>query len=238
MIRMIRVWWILKPTTWVHFWPSLTLWLVLTQPTLPWHPISHATPPTYHLLGLDSLIYSVMWFLTFASLAWEVFFFFFSFLFCGVYTCLGLLYCTAGQKYLNTNISQEFVYRFSSSFSQRKGVSEAYLPLPPQSFWWNQTPCLAVNPSVTVSCLSSPTGVSWDNSQINCYCESSGHVRLLETPWTAAHQASQSLIISLGLPKFLSIAQWCYPAVSSSDALFFLLALKSLFQGLLLWKAE
>ena len=36
--------------------------------------------------------------------------------------------------------------------------------------------------------------------------QSPSPVRLLATPWTAAHQASLSLTISRSLPKFMSIA--------------------------------
>ena len=35
--------------------------------------------------------------------------------------------------------------------------------------------------------------------------QSPSHVQLLATPWTAAHQASLTLIISRSLPKFMSI---------------------------------
>ena len=45
---------------------------------------------------------------------------------------------------------------------------------------------------------------------------SPSRVHLFATPWTAAHQASLSLIISQSLPKFMFIV----PATSSSDALF------------------
>ena len=35
--------------------------------------------------------------------------------------------------------------------------------------------------------------------------QSLSHVQLFATPWTVAHQASLSLIISLNLPKFMSV---------------------------------
>ena len=43
------------------------------------------------------------------------------------------------------------------------------------------------------------------------------------TPWTAAHQTFLSLTISQNLPKFMSIAWQCHPAILSSDAVFFCL---------------
>ena len=45
-------------------------------------------------------------------------------------------------------------------------------------------------------------------------------VWLFETPWTAAHQASLSL--TQVCPSSCPLHQWCHPAISSSDALFFL----------------
>ena len=50
--------------------------------------------------------------------------------------------------------------------------------------------------------------------------QSLSHVWLFLTPWTAAHQVSLSLTISQSLPKFMSMHQWCHPAISSSDAIF------------------
>ena len=46
------------------------------------------------------------------------------------------------------------------------------------------------------------------------------HVWLCVTPWAVARQASLSLTISQSLLKFMSIASWCHPAISSSDTLF------------------
>ena len=46
------------------------------------------------------------------------------------------------------------------------------------------------------------------------------HVWLFTTPWTAAHQASLSLIISWSGPSSSSLSQWCHLAISFSDALF------------------
>ena len=59
-------------------------------------------------------------------------------------------------------------------------------------------------------------------------------------PWTAALQASLSLMISQSLPKFMSIASdmghishvWCHPAISSSDILFSFCPQSSQHQGL------
>ena len=45
-------------------------------------------------------------------------------------------------------------------------------------------------------------------------------VRLFVTPWTVACQASLSITISRSLLKFMSIDQWCHPAISSSITLF------------------
>jgi len=45
--------------------------------------------------------------------------------------------------------------------------------------------------------------------------QSPSHVWLFATPWTAAHQASQSFTISQSLPKSMSIGWWCHPAISS-----------------------
>ena len=44
-------------------------------------------------------------------------------------------------------------------------------------------------------------------------------VSLFAAPWTTACQASLSLTISRSLPKFMSLCQWCYQAISSSDVL-------------------
>ena len=41
-------------------------------------------------------------------------------------------------------------------------------------------------------------------------------VRLFETSWIAAHQASLSITNSRSLLKHTSISQWCHPAISSS----------------------
>ena len=42
------------------------------------------------------------------------------------------------------------------------------------------------------------------------------HVRLLATPWIAAHQASLSITNSRSSLRLMSISQWCHPAISSS----------------------
>ena len=47
------------------------------------------------------------------------------------------------------------------------------------------------------------------------------HVWLFATPWTAAHQISLSFTISQSCPSSCWLHQWCRPAISSSDALFF-----------------
>ena len=41
-------------------------------------------------------------------------------------------------------------------------------------------------------------------------------VRLLATPWIAAHQASLSITNSRSSLRLMSISQWCHPAISSS----------------------
>ena len=41
-------------------------------------------------------------------------------------------------------------------------------------------------------------------------------VRLLVTPWTAAHQASLTFTISWSLLKFSPLSRWCHPTISSS----------------------
>ena len=43
------------------------------------------------------------------------------------------------------------------------------------------------------------------NAFINIVIQSLRHVRLFETPWAAARQASLSLTISQSSPKFMSI---------------------------------
>ena len=42
------------------------------------------------------------------------------------------------------------------------------------------------------------------------------HVRLFETPWIAACQASLSITISWSSPKLSPSSRWCHPAISSS----------------------
>ena len=41
-------------------------------------------------------------------------------------------------------------------------------------------------------------------------------VRLFETPWTTACQASLSITNSQSLSKFMSLSWWCHPTISSS----------------------
>ena len=50
-------------------------------------------------------------------------------------------------------------------------------------------------------------------------------VWLFTTPWTAAVQASQTSSSPELYPSSCPLHQWCHPAISSSDALFFLLPL-------------
>ena len=50
--------------------------------------------------------------------------------------------------------------------------------------------------------------------------QSPSHVRLLETPWTAACQASLSFTISQSLPRLMSIESVIHPTISSSVVLF------------------
>ena len=46
--------------------------------------------------------------------------------------------------------------------------------------------------------------------------QSLSHVRLFESPWIAAHQASLSITNSQSLLKLMSIKSVCHPAISSS----------------------
>ena len=60
-------------------------------------------------------------------------------------------------------------------------------------------------------------------------------VRLFETPWTAAQQASMSLAISQSFPSSYPLHHWCHPAISSSDALFSFCLQSFPQQGLFQW---
>ena len=51
--------------------------------------------------------------------------------------------------------------------------------------------------------------------------QSPSDVWLFVTPWTVAHQASLSLPSPGVCPSLCSLYQWCCPAISPSDALFF-----------------
>ena len=42
------------------------------------------------------------------------------------------------------------------------------------------------------------------------------HVQLFATPWTAAHQVSQSITISGAYSSSCPLSQWCHPTISSS----------------------
>ena len=46
--------------------------------------------------------------------------------------------------------------------------------------------------------------------------QSLSRVRLFETPWIAAGQASLSITISRSSLRLTSMSQWCHPAISSS----------------------
>ena len=46
--------------------------------------------------------------------------------------------------------------------------------------------------------------------------QSLSHVRLFVTPWTAAHQASLSIINSWSFLNSCPLGRWCHPTISSS----------------------
>ena len=162
------------------------------QPAYPWHPIP--TPHHQHIIHLVLVHLFTQWCCDFKHLhllLGRYFVLFSSFLWC---VCLGLLCCTAEQKYQNINARQEFVCKYPNSLTQRRAISKVYLPPHPHCFQWNQTPCLAINPSVTISCLPTPTGVSWDHSQITylhtnpclriCFCGTpSKKTCIVSLPW-------------------------------------------------------
>ena len=50
--------------------------------------------------------------------------------------------------------------------------------------------------------------------------QSPSHVRLFATPMNCSTASLLSLTISQNFPKFMSIAWWCHPSISSSDVLF------------------
>ena len=52
------------------------------------------------------------------------------------------------------------------------------------------------------------------------FVKSLSYVKLFETPWTEAHQASLSFTVSQSLFKFMTLSQWCYLTISSSAAFF------------------
>ena len=54
--------------------------------------------------------------------------------------------------------------------------------------------------------------VNWMFSSV----QSLSHVRLFETPWITAHQASLSITVTQSSLKLTSISRWCHPAISSS----------------------
>jgi len=60
---------------------------------------------------------------------------------------------------------------------------------------------------------------SWDQELILgplSSVQSLSHVRLFETPWTAARQASLSIIDSQSFLNSCPSSQWCHPTISSS----------------------
>ena len=63
----------------------------------------------------------------------------------------------------------------------------------------------------------------WTDKQLvwNIVVQSPSHVRLFATPMNCSTASLLSLTISPHFPKFMSIAWWCHPSISSSDALFF-----------------
>ena len=48
-----------------------------------------------------------------------------------------------------------------------------------------------------------------------------GHIWLFVIPWTVTWQDSLTLTISWVCPSSCSLHQWCWPAISSSDAFFY-----------------
>ena len=51
------------------------------------------------------------------------------------------------------------------------------------------------------------------------------YVWLFVIPWTAAFHASQSLVISQSLPKFIPLNWWCHSTISSCLPLYLLLSI-------------
>lgn len=92
-----------------------------------------------------------------------------------------------------------------------------HVPRVPQR---NPTPCLAINPSVTISRLHSPTGISWDHSQINyshstpclrvCFCENPSKKTHIENPPLAestleAHSYANKWILRSSIITHISL---------------------------------
>ena len=61
-----------------------------------------------------------------------------------------------------------------------------------------------------------PQEVSSYFSSVQLLCR----VRLFETPWTEAHQASLSITNSRSMLNSCPLSRWCHPTISSSDVPF------------------
>ena len=84
--------------------------------------------------------------------------------------------------------------------------------------YWSGFPCPPPgdrsHPGIKPASLKFPTlaggffiiSATWEVPICRVVVQSPSRVHLFATPWTAAHQASLSLIISQNLPKFMSIA--------------------------------
>ena len=119
--------------------------------------------------------------------------------------------------------------------------SYSYLGQVPQFISFQEVPCMDlwqdIYPDLLVLMFS--TSYSWNISRMRaslevrvktkCHCveptqwnsqlssvQSLSHVRLFATPWTAARQASLSIIDSQSLLKLSPSSQWCHTAISSS----------------------
>ena len=83
--------------------------------------------------------------------------------------------------------------------------------------WKERTRCPITDLIFTFWQCSFMYGIQIDEVSVSfVVAESPIHVWLFATLWTAAHQASLSLTIFWGLPKFMSMLHstipWCYPA--------------------------
>ena len=62
--------------------------------------------------------------------------------------------------------------------------------------------------------------VKWQGEYLCCWCSVRPVVSDSVTPWTEARQASLSLTISQSWASSCPLHRWCYPAISSSGAIF------------------